>query len=222
MAEKTCALTKGDYVCSASGRHRDQDEIGVVERVKRTRTPHTSDLVVNWLTHTGSSHEFSAGLKRLEPTDPRVVALTSPAKSKAGRPAKWSGPTRAIRVPDHLADQLLTIARQLDTPEPADNVQNPSGLPICKPKSDAATIAQGLAEGWIVPAQQPKMLTSESNGNTYRLFLEPPRQLPPQVELAIEEYCDRVFASLTDTERLFLLARLVEEVGEKVDAPDTK
>lgn len=138
-----------------------------------------------------------------------------------GRPAKWSRPTTAIRVPEHLAEHLLDIARQLDNPEPASNVQNPSGLPICKPKSDAATIAQGLAEGWIahkLPAYPLQMLTSESATGTYRLFLEPPRPLPPQMAASIEEYCDRVFASLTESERVFLLTRMVEELGEKVDA----
>jgi len=141
-------------------------------------------------------------------------------KTKAGRPAKWSGPTTAIRVPEHLAQHLLDIARQLDNPEPANNVQNPSGLPICKPAADAATIAHGLEEGWIRsslpgPAQ---MVTSESHRGTYRLFLDPLPRLPPEIEGVIEECCDRVFGSLTDTERVFLLGRLVEELGEKVDA----
>lgn len=140
------------------------------------------------------------------------------------RPPKWSGPSRAIRVPEHLADHLLDIARQLDIP---DNVQNPSeatataaGLPTCKPKADAATIAQGLAEGWIAHKlpQYPQMLTSQGSGGTYRLFLNPPRPLPPQMEASLEDHADRVFDRLTECERIFLLARLVEELGEKVDA----
>lgn len=137
-----------------------------------------------------------------------------------GRNPKWSGPTTPIRVPQHLAEHLIAIARELDNPEPANNVQNPSGLPVCKPKADAETIAQGLAEGWIshkLPDYPLQMLTSESPTGTYRLFLEPPRQLPSDVEAAIEEYCDRVFAGLTETERVFLLTRLVEERGVKVD-----
>jgi len=112
--------------------------------------------------------------------------------TKAGRPAKWSGPTTAIRVPLHLAEHLKAIARQLDSPEPANNVQNPSGLPT-------------------------QMLTSEGRSGTYRLFLDPPRKLPPQTEEVIEAYCDRVFGSLTETERVFLLGRLVEELGVKID-----
>lgn len=31
-----------------------------------------------------------------------------------GRPSKWSGKTTAIRVPEHLADQLMELAQQLD------------------------------------------------------------------------------------------------------------
>ncbi|WOD37389.1 hypothetical protein [Nodosilinea sp. E11] len=139
-------------------------------------------------------------------------------KTKAGRPAKWSGPTRAIRVPEALADHLLEIARQLDNPQP-DNVQNPTGLPICKPAADAATIAQGLAEGWIAPKPLPQtqMLTSESSSGTYRLFLEPPRELPPQMAASIDEYCDRLLAGLTQSEQAALLCRLVDEMGEKID-----
>lgn len=136
-----------------------------------------------------------------------------------GRPSNWSGPTRAIRMPERLAQHLLDIARQLDNPAPDNSVQNPNGLPICKPASDAATIAQGLAEGWIVPKPLPQMqmLTSESQGGTYRLFLEPPRELPPDVEASIEEYCDRLFNGLTESERVYLLARMVDELGERVD-----
>lgn len=144
--------------------------------------------------------------------------MTNP--TKAGRPAKWSGPTRAIRVPEHLAEHLIAIARELDNPEP-NNVQNPSGLPICKPAADAATIAQGLAEGWIshkLPDYPLKMLTSQSPAGTYRLFLKPPPELPPDVEASIEEYCDRVFDGLTETDWVYLLTRLVEEWGVKVDA----
>lgn len=108
-------------------------------------------------------------------------------KAKAGRPAKWSGPTTPIRVPQYLAPHLLAIARELDTPESVNNVQN------------------------------PRMLTSESPTGTYRLFLKPPPELAPSVEASIEEYCDRVFDGLTETDWVYLLTRLVEEWGVKVD-----
>ncbi len=106
-----------------------------------------------------------------------------------GRPSNWSGPTTAIRVPEHLAQHLLDIARQLDSP--ANNVQNPTG---------------------------PYLLTSEGQCGTYRLFLNPPRDLSPLMEHAIGEYCDQVLDELSERDRLLLLARLVEEMGVQVDA----
>lgn len=44
----------------------------------------------------------------------------------AGRPSSWisSSETRAIRVPEHLADRILGIARKLDRGEVYDIVQN--------------------------------------------------------------------------------------------------
>lgn len=44
------------------------------------------------------------------------------------RPSKWKSKTTAIRVPEHAADQLLAIARQLDVP--SGFVQNPAPSPI--------------------------------------------------------------------------------------------
>jgi hypothetical protein len=113
---------------------------------------------------------------------------------KGGRPSAWKSPTKAIRVPEHLADQLLALARQMEagevpTPLPSASknpekplledpaacsapVQEFKTLPAVeefdelteeeraaialrtfKPKTDPDTIAQGLAEGWIVPSE---------------------------------------------------------------------
>lgn len=46
-----------------------------------------------------------------------------------GRKPKWSGPTAAIRVPSHLAEQLLDLARQLDDGASLDFVQKTERLP---------------------------------------------------------------------------------------------
>lgn len=112
-----------------------------------------------------------------------------------GRNPKWNSPTDSVRLPKHAISACLALARQLDDPKPVgdvkNNVQNPT---------------------------DPYLLTSEGQGGTYRLLLDPPRYLPPPVATAIEEYCDRVFASLTDSEQVFLLARLVDELGVKVEA----
>lgn len=141
------------------------------------------------------------------------------------RPPKWNGPTRAIRVPEHLADHLLVIARQLDQPN---NVQNPSeatattiGLPICKPKSDAATIAQGLTEGWIVPKAAPVppyLLTSTSSKGTFRYTVDPPPDIPVEVWAEADRLLDEVCEGLSQQEHWLLLGRMVEEWGQKQPA----
>jgi hypothetical protein len=140
-------------------------------------------------------------------------------KPKAGRPAKWSGPTTAIRVPEHLAQHLLTIARQLDTPQAAEPSTTPEGLPICKPKADAETIAQGLAEGWIVPTAAPVppyMVTSTSAKGTFRYIVDPPPDIPAEVWAKADRLLDEVCGEMSQKEHWLLLGRLVEEWGQKV------
>jgi hypothetical protein len=88
----------------------------------------------------------------------------------------------------------MALARQLDAPKPVEhvknNVQNPTG---------------------------PYLLTSEGQCGTYRLLLQPPRELPPWIDAEIKDCCDRLFDGLDEKERAFLLARLVEEMGVQVD-----
>lgn len=115
--------------------------------------------------------------------------------TKAGRPAKWSGPTRAIRVPDHLADHLLTIARQLDNPDPANNVQNPTDLPICAP----------------LP---PYLLTSSSAKGAYHYTVNPPPDIPVDVWAEADRLVEEVCGPLSQKERWLMLGRLVEEWGQ--------
>lgn len=83
------------------------------------------------------------------------------------RKSPWNGPTKAIRVPEHCADDLLAIAQFLDSPDPDwyefdervreikrtkhEHALKREGIPVCRPKSDPETIAQGLSEGWIKP-----------------------------------------------------------------------
>ncbi|MGB5972692.1 MAG: hypothetical protein WBG38_05210 [Nodosilinea sp.] len=111
-----------------------------------------------------------------------------------GRPSNWNSPTTSVRLPIHALPAVLALAKQLDDPKPVgdvkNNVQNPTG---------------------------PYLLTSECQGNTYRLFLNPPRDLSPLMEHAIGEYCDQVLDELSERDRLLLLARLVEEMGVQVD-----
>lgn len=141
-------------------------------------------------------------------------------KRKSGRPAKWSEDTVAIRIPKSLAPHLLEIARQLDNPEP-NNVQNPIGLPICKPKADAETIAQGLAEGWIVPKAAPVppyLLTSTSSKGTFQYTVNPPPDIPAEVWAEADRLIDEVCGQMDQKEHWLMLGRLVEEWGKKVDA----
>lgn len=141
------------------------------------------------------------------------------------RPPKWSGPSRAIRVPEHLADHLLDIARQLDQPNnvqnPTEATHTPNGLPICKPAADAATIAQGLAEGWIAPKAAPVppyLLTSTSPRGTFTYTVNPPPDIPATVWAEADRLLDEACEGLSQKERWLMLGRLVEEWGKKVDA----
>lgn len=111
-----------------------------------------------------------------------------------GRNPKWNSPTDSVRLPTHAIPACLALARQLDDPKPVgdvkNNVQNPSA---------------------------PYLLTSEGPYGTYRLFLNPPRDLDPLMEHAIGEYCDQVLDGLPERDRLLLMALLVEELGVQVD-----
>lgn len=110
------------------------------------------------------------------------------------RPPKWNSPTDSVRLPKHAIPAAVALARQLDATKPLldvkNNVQNP-------------------------PA--PYLLTSDGPTGTYRLFLNPPRDLSPLMEHAIGEYCDQVLDELSERDRLLLIARLVEEMGVQVD-----
>jgi hypothetical protein len=84
------------------------------------------------------------------------------------RKSNWNGSTTVIRIPEHCADDLVAIAKLLDCPHGPDwyefddlvreikrtkheHALKQAGIPICKPKTDPETIAQGLSEGWIKP-----------------------------------------------------------------------
>lgn len=111
-----------------------------------------------------------------------------------GRPSLWNSPTDSVRLPKHAIAACLALARQLDNPKPVghveNNVQNPTG---------------------------PYLLTSDSPQGTYCLVLNPPSELSPLMEHAIGEYCDQVLDELSERDQLLLVARLVEEWGQKVD-----
>lgn len=64
-------IVAGDYVSPKRQSHAD--EIGVVDRVRKTRDPLSADLEIKWLTHVGHSYEHSCGMNRRSPDDPLVV-----------------------------------------------------------------------------------------------------------------------------------------------------
>jgi hypothetical protein len=112
-----------------------------------------------------------------------------------GRPSNWNSPTDSVRLPKHAIAACLALARQLDDAKPVEdvknNVQNPPG---------------------------PYLLTTDGPQGSYRLFLDPPTDISPLMEHAIGEYCDQLLDELSERDQLLVVARLVEELGEKVDA----
>ncbi|HSP30458.1 MAG TPA: hypothetical protein VLO13_00330 [Halomonas sp.] len=115
-----------------------------------------------------------------------------------GRPSNWNSPTDSVRLPKHAIAACLALARQLDDPKPVEHVKNNVQNPTAQ-------------------TQPLQMLTSESHTGTYRLFLAPPRELPPWIDAEVDRCCDQLFAGLDETERAYLLSRLIEKMGEKVD-----
>lgn len=111
-----------------------------------------------------------------------------------GRPSNWNSPTDSVRLPKHAIAACMALARQLDDPIPLEDVKN--------------NVQNSLG---------PSLLTSQSSNGTYRLFLKPPPMLTPDEEASIEEYCDRLFDGFTQTDWVYLLTRLVEDWGVKVD-----
>lgn len=103
-----------------------------------------------------------------------------------GRPSKWNSPTKSIRVPGHLVDQLLAIARQLDKPTSPSFVRN-SG---------------------------PYMVTLEDGTKTNRYIVNSPPDLTPSQWAEVEELVEKISNGLTQKELTLLLMSLLEEWGE--------
>lgn len=56
------------------------------------------------------------------------------------QPAKWNGPTVAIRIPERFKDEILAMARTLDNGEVCTTAPNPLALS----KEDAVALAQKM------------------------------------------------------------------------------
>ena len=72
------------------------------------------------------------------------------------RPSKWRSKTTAIRVPEHAADQLLAIARQLDAP--SGFVQNPK--PTLITIDDFATAERYILQNEHLTADEEAIIES--------------------------------------------------------------
>ncbi len=119
-----------------------------------------------------------------------------------GRPAKWSTPTTAIRVPVHLVDSLLEIAKSLD-----------QGIPQNQPDPEMEAYLS-----FVQNSVKPKLVTirDTEDGFTEHNYIV---QAPPlsfeewkQVKQVNERLEREIFAGLSDDERLYLFSLLVQEV----------
>lgn len=98
-----------------------------------------------------------------------------------GRKAKWSGPTEAIRVPAHLVDRLMDLARQLDAGEPVDFVQKTRLSPKAYPPNLITIGRAGAETAYLLPGgtipgdirEEAERLVDELLGECDRQNLDP-------------------------------------------------
>lgn len=106
------------------------------------------------------------------------------------RPSNWKSPTTAIRVPAHAVDQLMAIARQLDTQS---FVQNPAAPP-------------------------PLIFTIESAKGTERYFVQAEPCTDEELE-QIDQALDRLYEQLQGhktEELLYVAAKIAQAVGKRL------
>lgn len=105
-----------------------------------------------------------------------------------GRPSAWNSPTVAVRVPVHAVDQLLVIARQLDTPRSF--VQNSA----------------------------PRMITIERGPERkqYLLGLDSV-ELTPQEDALVEQMVDKFMDSVDKRDRDYAFTCLVEKILKPIE-----
>lgn len=106
-----------------------------------------------------------------------------------GRKAKWSGPSVAIRVPEHLADQLLELARKLDGSAQKNNVQK-------------------------IIRCQPTMITY--NNEAY--MISPPPVVCGDDAESIDEAVDQILEQLSEEELLQFIGEMAKAIGIPVEA----
>jgi hypothetical protein len=114
------------------------------------------------------------------------------------RPAKWQTPTTAIRVPAHLSDTLLDIARSMEAVPPA--------------RQSDTEMAEYLS--FVQNSVTPKLFTVQGSKEQRYIVKSDPLSFEEWKEL--KQVSDRVereiFNGLSESEQLYLLSRLVQEV----------
>ncbi len=118
------------------------------------------------------------------------------------RPGKWSSPTTAIRVPAHLADSLIEIAKSLD-----------QGIPQSQADQEMEDYLS-----FVQNSVSPKLVTirdTEDNFTEHNYIVQaPPLSMEEWQQLKkINERLEReIFEGLSHDERLYLFSLLVQEV----------
>lgn len=105
---------------------------------------------------------------------------------RTGRPSTWGGtPTKAVRVPEAIADQLMAIARRLHQEAPSTFVQ-----------------------------KSPTLLTVEDHKGAVRYLIPPAEPLSSAQEAEIDALIDDLFSRHSFEELLLMVAGLAEATLE--------
>jgi hypothetical protein len=103
---------------------------------------------------------------------------------KTGRPSSWGGvPTKAVRVPEALADQLLAIARRLQT-------------------------ESQVSETFVQKA--PTLLTVEDKQGARRYLIPPEEPIDPTTEAEMDALIDQLFERYSQDDLLLMVAGMAE------------
>lgn len=118
------------------------------------------------------------------------------------RPSKWGTPTTAIRVPEHLAEALLAIARSLE-----------GDVPSAKPDPEMAAYLS-----FVQNSIKPKLLTIRDSEDDFKehhyIIQADPLSFTEyqQVKQISERIHQEIFDGLSAEDRLYLLSKLAQEI----------
>lgn len=218
LEAEAAAISAGDYVSPTW----DEQEVGVVERVRDVRDPLSRDLVVKWLTHTGQSLEHSKQVLKLSPDNPLVVkALARRAREDArlglsdGSESEDTEPTclDASGQPIAVDDVVLTAADrellgQVTAIEPDDflpiTVRTAGG--ITRVKAESLLVApQEMVDSLIEQAKRKASEPGDDQSTTENPapVVEAPRGAWKVGDVVVDEYrpySPMAIAKVSDTQ----------------------